>query len=79
MTGNHIDCPLAVCNVGTSNMSGVGQAQNIQNDVQLDAGYFLACILSLFLSCIGILYALCIHYAEGGPGISLFLLAGIFH
>ena len=79
MTGNHVDSSLPVCNIGTGDMDGVGQPQNIHNDVQLDARYLLACIISLFLCGISILYALCIHYAEGCLVISLVLLAGISH
>ena len=40
--------------------------RSLHNDVQIDAGYLLACIISLFLSGVGVLYALCVHYAEGG-------------
>jgi len=79
MIGNHIDSALAVCNIGTGNMNGMGQSKNIHNDVQLDARYLLTCIISLFLSGIGILYALCIYYAERCLFISLVLLTGISH
>jgi len=66
----------AVGHLGRSYGNGMGQSLCVHGDVTLDAGDFLARVVALLLSAVGVLHALRVSNDEAGHGVAPQFLAG---
>jgi len=69
--------PAAIRHLGSGNCDGMGQPLRIHPDVPFDAGYFLARVVSLLLSAIGVLHALRVNDQEAGHDVASLFDSGL--
>src|SRR5665213_4524139 len=67
----------AVGHLSRSYSNGMGRSLRVNGDVTLDAGDFLARVVALLLSAVGVLHALRVNNDEAGHGVASQFLAGL--
>ena len=68
---------VAIGHFGSGNGDGVGQSLRVNGDVALDAGDFLARVISLLVGAVGVLHALRVNDQKAGQGVAPQFLAGL--